>query len=136
MTNPILLLLAEDEALIAMAVEGALSEAGYEVVTASNGVEAMAIVEDRHAEIAGLVTDIRLDIGPSGWELGHRARELSPLVSVVYMSGDSAHEWAANGVPKSVMLHKPFAEAQLVTAVSILLNEVAAFNALAQGEGE
>jgi hypothetical protein len=24
------------------------------------------------------------------------------------MSGDSAHEWSANGVPESIMLQKPF----------------------------
>jgi hypothetical protein len=38
------------------------------------------------------------------------------------MSGDSAGDWAANGVPNSIMLNKPFAPAQLVTAVSQLLN--------------
>jgi len=34
----------------------------------------------------------------------------------------SADKWAANGVPNSILLTKPFAPAQLVTAVSQLLN--------------
>jgi hypothetical protein len=38
------------------------------------------------------------------------------------MSGDSAEEWASKGVPNSIMLSKPFAPAQLSTAVSQLLN--------------
>jgi hypothetical protein len=38
------------------------------------------------------------------------------------MSGDSAEEWASKGVPISIMLAKPFAPAQLVTAVAQLLN--------------
>ena len=38
------------------------------------------------------------------------------------MSGDSAADWASAGVPNSIMLTKPFAPAQLVTAVSQLLN--------------
>jgi hypothetical protein len=41
---------------------------------------------------------------------------------VVYVSGDSAEAWASKGVPNSIMLAKQFAPAQLVTAVSQLLN--------------
>jgi hypothetical protein len=36
------------------------------------------------------------------------------------MTGASADQWAANGVPNSILLEKPFAPAQLVTAVSQL----------------
>jgi hypothetical protein len=38
------------------------------------------------------------------------------------MSGDSAHHWAAKGVPRSILLAKPFAAAQLVEAISSLLD--------------
>jgi hypothetical protein len=38
------------------------------------------------------------------------------------MSGKDAADWASKGVPNSIMLAKPFAPAQLVTAVSQLLN--------------
>jgi hypothetical protein len=38
-----------------------------------------------------------------------------------YMSGDSSADWAVEGVPNSIMLAKPFAPAQLVTAISQLL---------------
>jgi hypothetical protein len=38
------------------------------------------------------------------------------------MSGDSASGWAANGVPNSHMIQKPFATAQVVTAISQLIN--------------
>ncbi|WP_028003751.1 hypothetical protein [Sinorhizobium meliloti] len=41
----------------------------------------------------------------------------------VYISGDSAAEWAINGVPNSMMLEKPFAMAEMVTAVDQLLND-------------
>ena len=43
---------------------------------------------------------------------------------VIYMSGDSAEDWSSQGVPNSIMLSKPFAPAQLVTAVSQVLNSV------------
>jgi hypothetical protein len=47
---------------------------------------------------------------------------MDPEFPVFYMTGDSADEWASNGVPNSILLTKPFAPAQLVTAVSQLLN--------------
>ncbi len=46
-----------------------------------------------------------------------------PGLPVVYMSGDSAHEWTVKGVPNSVMVSKPFVIAQIITAISSLLNE-------------
>jgi hypothetical protein len=50
------------------------------------------------------------------------ARDVAPYFPVVYMLGVAAHEWSAQGVPNSIMLEKPFAPAQLKTAVSQLLN--------------
>jgi len=41
---------------------------------------------------------------------------------VVYLSGDSEADWTARGVPQSVFIAKPFAPAQVVTAISTLLN--------------
>jgi len=57
-----------------------------------------------------------------GWEVARQAREINPQFPVVYMSGASAADWPAKGVPNSMMLEKPFAPAQLVTAVAQLLN--------------
>jgi hypothetical protein len=41
---------------------------------------------------------------------------------VVYMTGASADDWGSKGVPNSVLINKPFAPVQVVTAVSQLLN--------------
>jgi hypothetical protein len=38
------------------------------------------------------------------------------------MTCASADQWTSQGVPNSILLHKPFAPAQLMTAVSQLLN--------------
>ena len=62
--------------------------------------------------------------------MGHRAREVVSGIPVIYMSGDSAHEWSANGVPESVMLQKPFVMAQLITAITTLLNQAGNATAL------
>ncbi len=58
----------------------------------------------------------------NGWEVARHAREINPNFPVVYMTGASADEWPSRGVPNSVLLTKPFAPAQLVTALAQLLN--------------
>jgi DNA-binding response OmpR family regulator len=116
-----LLLLVEDEELILHLLEEALIEAGYEVVLAGDGRKALKELEADAERFRGIITDVRLGKGPSGWDIGHRARELSPHIQVIYLSGDSAHEWPSKGVPNSLMVSKPFAVAQVVTAISGLL---------------
>jgi hypothetical protein len=37
------------------------------------------------------------------------------------MTGDSAGDWPIEGVPNSVLVQKPYAPAQLVTAISTLM---------------
>jgi CheY-like chemotaxis protein len=73
-------------------------------------------------EYRALVTDINLRGRMDGWEVAKRAREIDPEFPIVYMTGTSADEYGSQGVPNSILLNKPFAPAQLVTAVSQLLN--------------
>jgi len=122
MLESIVVLIVDDEALVVDLVEAGLREAGFEVVVALSGEEAVVILDDQSATISGLVTDVNLGKGMTGLDLGHRARELMPELPVLYMTGDSAHEWASQGVPNSVMIPKPFVAAQIVTALASLLN--------------
>lgn len=123
MTDKVPVLLAEDEVLIRMLLEEELTEAGFQVVPAADGKQAEAALEAEAARVRAIVTDIRLGRGPSGWDIARRAREQEPSVAVVYVSGDSVHEWAAKGVPNSVMVSKPFVPVQVITALSTLLNK-------------
>src|SRR5581483_5662622 len=97
-------------------------EGGYAVTTANDGNEAMAMLDAADAAFAALVTDVNLPGRFSGWEVAVHGREINALLPVIYITGGSAHEWAAKGVPNSILLTKPFAMAQVVTAVSQLLN--------------
>jgi CheY-like chemotaxis protein len=119
-TAPILFLV-EDDALISETIEHALVEGGFKLETANSGDKAIAMLT-QGIQFQGLITDINLGAGPKGWEVAKKARELNPDLAVVYMSGDSGHEWPSLGVPNSVFLTKPFAPAQIVTAISTLLN--------------
>ena len=59
----------------------------------------------------------------TGWDVARRARELCPTLPVLYVTGDSEHEWAAQGVPSSTVIPKPFAPAQVVVALVTLINK-------------
>ena len=117
------ILVVEDDHLIQSVVEEALKDGGFEIDIASSAKQATEKLDVAGGKYRALVTDINL--GPDnvdGWEIARHAREIDPAFPVVYMSGDSAEDWASKGVPNSIMLSKPFAPAQLVTAVSQLLN--------------
>jgi DNA-binding response OmpR family regulator len=122
MTTPILLLV-ENESLVREILDTALADAGFEIVVAGSGTQALTDLESDATRFRAVITDIRLGVGQDGWAVGRRARELVPDMPVVYMSGNSSHEWASKGVPNSVMITKPFAPAQLVTAISTLITE-------------
>ena len=100
-----------------------MAAGGFEIVIASSGEQAIEFLSSSEEKFRALVTDINLGRNKfSGWEVARHAREINPDFPVVYMSGDSAEDWNSRGVPHSIMLGKPFAPAQLVTAVSQLLN--------------
>ena len=119
------LLLVEDELLIRVSLADALEDAGYAITESASGEDAIAQLE--RFTFAAVITDIRLGTGPSGWDVARSARQRHPHMAVVYMTGDSAADWASEGMPSSVMVQKPFAMAQLMTAVSSLLISAATF---------
>ena len=125
MENAVLILVVDDEIAIRAVLNVALEDDGYKVLLAGSGEEAVKLLK-KHKEVKGLVTDIRLgsERKMTGWEIARQARELNPDIAVVYMSGDSAADWAVDGVPKSVMVTKPFAVSQISTAIATLLNEI------------
>lgn len=118
------ILVIEDETALQDIVEDALIEGGFAADILSSGEEALTVFKGRLKEYKALVTDVALKGRLNGWEVAAQIREVDPGFPVVYMSGAHADEWASKGVPNSIMLAKPFAAAQLVTAVSQLLNAV------------
>jgi CheY-like chemotaxis protein len=130
-TPDILLLLVEDEPLIQVMMQAVLEDGGFTVVAASSGDEALALIAGKIDQVSGLITDIQLGDGPNGWAVARHARHSRAELPIVYMTGDSAADWAAEGVPNSILLAKPFAPAQVVTAISALLNDAA--SSLTQG---
>ena len=123
MEDVVVILVVEDDQLMQGVVEEALTEGGFEIAIASSGEQATELLAAPNPVCRALVTDINLGKGKmDGWAVARHARENKPDMPVVYMTGDSADDWASKGVPNSILLTKPFAPAQLVTAISQLLN--------------
>jgi DNA-binding response OmpR family regulator len=118
-----IILVVEDEPLIQGLIEEALSDGGFDMAMVASGEEALTLLNGNTDKYRALVTDISLDGKIEGWEVARHAREINPGFPVIYMSGASAEDWGSKGVPNSLILAKPFAPAQLVTAISNLLNE-------------
>jgi len=102
-------LVAEDEAMVLHLATELLRRAGYSVLAAQSGAEALEIAAGPQA-IDLLLTDVVLgDL--RGQELAARISSARPQLRTVYMSGYSSDE-----VPEP-LVHKPFAAASLLRAV-------------------
>jgi DNA-binding response OmpR family regulator len=113
-------LLVEDDELLGVLFELALTETGYQVARARTGTEALAKLAAA-SPIDLVVTDISLGDGPDGWQVARRARARSPDMPVIYMTAARGDEWRPQHVPMGVLLLKPFPIDQLVEMVGHLL---------------
>ena len=93
---------------IAITRDQELNGANFEVVAADNVRDALAELNADAVRFDAVITDIRLGSGANGWDIGRRARDLIPDMPIVYLSGDSGHDWRSMGVPNRVMIAKPF----------------------------
>ncbi len=116
-----LLLVVEDEPLIALALQDTLEGAGYRVLVAEDGLRGAAALANSMQDVSALITDIRLGSGPDGWRLARQARANRPALPILYVTGDSAHEWSSHGVPGSVLLQKPFAPTRMLAELSTII---------------
>ena len=120
--TPVCILIVEDEKAILHMVEAALEDGGFSTLSATSGEEAIRMLNQDASVYKALITDINLSDQTTGWEVAKRAREIDDAMPVIYMTGASAHDWASKGVPNSILMLKPFAVAQVVTAISQLIN--------------
>ena len=118
----VLVLIAEDQAEIGEVLKDSFEDGGYDVLLAVTAEEALAALDARGEEVRALVTDIKLGSSTTGWDVARHARELKPEMPVVYMTGSESSDWPSLGVPNSILVPKPFAPAQVITAISQLLN--------------
>jgi DNA-binding response OmpR family regulator len=122
MPTPVLVLVVEDDQFIQHLLEKQLTEAGFFVIVASTGEEAVAMLDKEGTDYRALITDVNLPERLTGWDVARRAREINATLPVIYATGASAHDWESRGVPNSQLIQKPFAVSQIVTTVLQLVN--------------
>lgn len=117
------ILLVDDDPLVLDLLQTVLDEGEFEVIAAGDAASAMEVLQQDGGGLAGLVTDVDLGAGLSGWDLAREARGRRPSAAIVYTTGANGHEWEAKGVPGSVLLTKPFPPVQSVVALLSQLNQ-------------
>jgi signal transduction histidine kinase/CheY-like chemotaxis protein len=84
------ILLVEDEPSVRRLTRIVLERAGYHVLEAHNGVEAMQLWEQHQDTIQLLFTDIMMPEGVSGHDLAARLLARNPRLRIIFTSGYSA----------------------------------------------
>ncbi len=106
-TQPISVLLVEDEVMISNLVADCLTAAGFIVHEVTTADEALRYIKSG-ADIDVLFTDINLPGRMNGAELAEYARELRPEMPIVYASGRFKLSDISPLVPRSLFMAKPY----------------------------
>lgn len=114
-----IVLFVEDNVVLRYTVTDELENAGYRVIQATTGEEAMRMLASP-AQVDALLTDLRLPGMIDGWDIAERARQLRPQLPVIYAS---AYSYVTpRQVPGSLMLDKPYKPQALLDALDSLLD--------------
>src|ERR1700757_3149658 len=119
-------LVVEDDHLICNLIREALQDDGHEVHCARSDRQAYDLIT-APPSLDGLVLDVNLGAGTTGYEVARFARQFLPDVAVIYISGEvSPASFKAVGVPNSTFLPKPFTPKEIVEAVAMRLAQAEA----------
>ena len=111
-------LVVEDEWLVRQVIVEELRDAGYIVLEAGSGDEALPSLEgDERIDV--LFTDIRVPGKLDGWQLARRARDLRPGLPILYATGYSTEE--PQRMPGSEFIRKPYRSSQILNTIEQLL---------------
>jgi two-component system cell cycle sensor histidine kinase/response regulator CckA len=113
-------LLVEDEPMVRTVAERALTRHGYQVLTATNGEEALEIIEQGD-EIALLISDVVMPLmdGPT---MVREARKTRPQLPILFMSGYAEEQLRKSiDIANVAFLPKPFSVQELAEAVRRVL---------------
>jgi two-component system cell cycle sensor histidine kinase/response regulator CckA len=116
------ILLVEDEPMVRTVAERALTRHGYKVLTATNGEEALEII-DRGDEIALLISDVVMPVmdGPT---MVREARKTRPKLPILFMSGYAEEQLRKSiDIANVAFLPKPFSVQELAEAVRKALTD-------------
>jgi signal transduction histidine kinase len=116
-------LVVEDDVAVRMLTERTLERAGYRVLAAADGAEAVEVVRQRGGEIGCVLLDM-MTPRLRGPDVCRAIKALAPGAAVVAMSGFLGRDLTGDlGAMVSGMLHKPFTPSMLREAVEAALSK-------------
>lgn len=113
-------LVVEDHPPLRELIENVLSDAGYNVITAGDGNEALRFVNGNDNPVDLLLTDLAMP-GMTGTALVQQFQELAKNAGIVIMSGSDPG--TATPPPGAHFLQKPFTSKSLLAVVLQSLND-------------
>src|SRR4051812_42376191 len=107
------ILIVDDEPTIRDLATIVLKSQGYNVLTAQDGLEGMAVFENKADAISLLLTDVQMP-KLDGLKLAFAVRSIKPDLNVIFMSGyapttgitKAVEEWKAQFMPKPFTLDR------------------------------
>jgi CheY-like chemotaxis protein len=119
-SQAVLIVVAEDEALVRMVIAEALADEGFEVIEAGHAAEAISHLESRGRDVQVLFTDVQMPGEMDGVALANHARNRWPQIGVIVTSGQAVPK--PNELPLgSRIVPKPYEPALVVAYVRELV---------------
>ena len=109
------ILLVDDEEALRLAARRMLQRAGFTVLQATDGADALRVLAEHTGPVHALVTDVVMP-GVGGPELVRRLREVRPDLPTLFISGytEEGVRTQGNLRPDAAFLAKPFTQDDLV----------------------
>jgi two-component system, cell cycle sensor histidine kinase and response regulator CckA len=118
------ILVVEDEPMILRLITHTLEKVGYQVLTATDGIDALDVVSRTATTIDLLITDVVMPrLG--GRELAQRLQQHFPNLTILFMSGYAENALAHQGElpPGLHFIQKPYHPAELAQKVREILDQ-------------
>jgi len=118
--KPSTILLVDDESMIRDLGRAVLTRAGFRILTASDGVEAVEVFTRHHGDIDLVILDVTMP-RMSGRDAFHHMVEINPSARILFSTGYSADDLTE--VDGSIgLLSKPYRPQELIAAVRLALD--------------
>ncbi|MEA9581357.1 hybrid sensor histidine kinase/response regulator [Xanthomonas nasturtii] len=117
------ILVVEDKQDVAVVAKMFLENAGYRILSASSGRDAIELLE-QHPDVDALFTDLIMPGGMNGVVLAREARRMLPKIKVLLTTGyaDASIQRTDVGGAEFDVVNKPYTQKELLKRIRMLLD--------------